>query len=90
MSTLSRRLTYSWRALRLFEAVEPVSYLAGSGSDALRAILMFFGTGASAFLATFCTRHFVRTELATTLTMFFTVLGAYCIYIQMRHRQAAV
>jgi hypothetical protein len=51
---------------------------------------MFFGTGASAFLATFCTRHFVRTELATTLTMFFTVLGAYCIYIQMRHRQAAV
>jgi len=70
------------------EAVEPVPHLAGSGSGALRAILMSFGSGSSAFLAAYCGRNFAQTEIATTLTMFATAFIALSIYLRL-HRSPA-
>jgi len=63
------------------EALEPVPQLAGSASGVLRSILMVFGSGASAFLAGYCGRHFQRAEIATTLTMSVTALCAFLIYL---------
>jgi len=67
------------------EAVEPIPHLAGSGSGVLRSILMLFGSGTSAFLATYCGRHYAQTEIATTLTMFGAASLALFIYLRL-HR----
>jgi DHA1 family bicyclomycin/chloramphenicol resistance-like MFS transporter len=64
-------------------ALQPVPELAGSGSGALRSILMICGSGTSGFLALYCGRHFMRTELATTLTMSGTALAAFILYLSM-------
>jgi len=72
------------------EAVEPIPNLAGSGSGVLRSILMLFGSGTSAFLATYCGRNFAQTEIATTLTMFATAFIALFIYLQLRHYPSAI
>ncbi len=40
------------------EALSDVPQLAGSGSGALRLILMIFGSGVSALLASYCASHF--------------------------------
>jgi DHA1 family bicyclomycin/chloramphenicol resistance-like MFS transporter len=61
-------------------ALEPVPNLSGSGSGALRSILMIFGSAASGFLATYCGRHPSRAEVATTLTMSGTALAALLVY----------
>jgi len=64
-------------------ALHPVPELAGSGSGALRSILMLFGSGTSGFLAAYCGHHFTQTEMATTLTMLGTTLTAVTIYVSL-------
>lgn len=64
-------------------ALEPIPNLAGSGSGALRSILMIFGSGSSGFLASYCARHYVHTEAATTLTMTITTLLAIALYLNL-------
>lgn len=69
------------------EALGPVPHLAGSGSGALRSILMIFGSGTSAFLATYCAKHFMYAEIATTLMMSITALIALAIYALLAKHQ---
>jgi len=64
-------------------ALEPVPQLAGSGSGALRSILMICGSGASGFVASYCGRHFMRAELAATLTMSGTAIAALVLYLTL-------
>jgi MFS transporter, DHA1 family, multidrug resistance protein len=64
-------------------ALQPVPELAGSASGALRSILMICGSGASGFLASYCGRHFVRAEIATTLTMSGTAVAALILYLTL-------
>jgi len=64
-------------------ALQPVPELAGSGSGALRSILMICGSGTSGFLASYCGRHFMRAEIATTLTMSGTALAAFILYLSV-------
>jgi MFS transporter, DHA1 family, multidrug resistance protein len=63
------------------EALESVPTLAGSGSGAQRSILMIFGSGASGFLAAYCSRNLVHAEAATTLTMVATALASLILYV---------
>jgi MFS transporter, DHA1 family, multidrug resistance protein len=62
-------------------ALEPLSGRSGLGSGALRSILMIFGSATSGFLADYCGRHFMRAEIATTLTMSSTAVAALAIYL---------
>jgi DHA1 family bicyclomycin/chloramphenicol resistance-like MFS transporter len=71
------------------EALGPIPNLAGSGSGALRSILMIFGSGASGFLAIFCARHFMHAEVATTLTMSGTAITALVLYATFLRNQHA-
>jgi len=64
-------------------ALEPVPNLTGSGSGALRSILMIFGAGVSGFLASYCARHFAYAEAATTVTMTGTTLLAVVLYLNV-------
>lgn len=64
-------------------ALEPVPNLTGSGSGALRSILMIFGSGISGFLAAYCASHFGHTEMAVTLTMTATTLFAIALYVNV-------
>jgi DHA1 family bicyclomycin/chloramphenicol resistance-like MFS transporter len=61
-------------------ALAQVPNLAGSGSGGLRSIFMAFGSGTSAWLATFCARHLNYSEVATTLTMLVEVAAAWSLY----------
>jgi DHA1 family bicyclomycin/chloramphenicol resistance-like MFS transporter len=63
------------------EALAPVPSLAGSGSGALRSILMIFGSGTSALLATYCASHPTQVEVATTLMMSSTVSLAMILHL---------
>jgi DHA1 family bicyclomycin/chloramphenicol resistance-like MFS transporter len=65
------------------EALEPLPHLAGSGSGAMRSILMIFGSGTSGFLAAYCARNLVHTEAAATLTMATTGLASLALYLWM-------
>ena len=64
-------------------ALEPLPNLAGSGSGALRSILMIGGSGASGFLASYCGRHYAQTEAAITLTMTITTSLAVALYLNL-------
>jgi len=64
-------------------ALEPLPGLSGSGSGALRSILMICGSGTSGFLADYCGRHYMRAEIATTLTMAGTAIAALAIYLTL-------
>jgi len=65
------------------EALAPAPALAGAGSGALRSILMIFGSGTSAGLATYCAWHASHVEVATTLTMSFMAFLALAVYACM-------
>lgn len=65
------------------EALASVPNMAGSGSGALRSILMIFGSGVSGYLATFCARHLIHAETITTLVMFCTALVALIVYLAL-------
>jgi MFS transporter, DHA1 family, multidrug resistance protein len=63
------------------EALGPVPWMAGSGSGALRSILMIFGSGVSGFLSAYCARHSAHAEAATTWTMSTTAVTALLLYL---------
>ena len=71
------------------EALSDVPQLAGSGSGALRSILMIFGSGVSALLASYCASHFHQAVLATTLTMAICSLAAASVYRLVLRQPAA-
>jgi len=73
----------------MVEALASVPNLAGSGSGALRSILMIFGSGTSAYLATYCAKHYIHAEIATTITMTGAVMVALTLYVSMLRKYNA-
>lgn len=70
------------------EALASVPDMAGSGSGALRSILMIFGSGVSGYLATFCARHLVHAETITTLVMSGSAMLALTLYLTLLRNRA--